>query len=614
MRGRKLAVAQYGIGTGIVLAAIAMRSGDGYFLSQVSLFSILAIGGLSTVLVVGIAGQVSFGQAGFLAIGAYSVGILVTKVGWPFAVNVIVATLAAALLGLVTGIPALRIRGHYLAVVTVGVAEIVRLVANDSEDLTGGANGLPGIRRPVVAGQDFGDVQLNIVLIFGLLVMGVISANLVHSRAGLGLRILASSEQAATVCGVRIWRSKVGVFALSSAFLGFAGALDAYYLQFISPSLFTVEYSIQAFTVAAIGGFGSLGGVLPGALVVTVIPTLFQDLVEWITLILAAVIALVLIYAPDGLAVTIGRAVRAHAPWRDRSGSVAEAGQPEAATSEIVPRSYAEEPGVVCLVATSLDKRYGGVHAVRQVSLECRSSEILALIGPNGAGKSTVLNLVSGLVKLDSGRVLVGASGDQPSPAALAGAGVRRTFQHPQLLRDNSVLENVMVGAHGLHQPGYLAHMLRSPRARQMEQAVSNMAMEAIQAVGLSPSLAARKPRELPYGTNKLIEVARAICGGGSVLLLDEPAAGLNDYESARLGDVLSSLRESGWGILLVEHNIPLVMRVADWVVVLSSGAEIAAGTAEDVKADPHVIEAYLGRGSGGAPAEGATTRAAVHA
>jgi branched-chain amino acid transport system permease protein len=408
------------------------------------------------------------------------------------------------------------------------------------------------------------------------------------TRYGRALEAIREDELAAGAMGIDVGRHRLGAFATAGAVAGLYGVLWAYTVRLVGPADFGFTAAIDGLVTAMVGGTTVFVGPVVGSAFLTMVPEIQRALgVEagWIRPFVAGLLLLVVIlFLPGGLAGRIPRRLRV--PELTDAGGGDEA---ELRTREHAPR------GDVVARLTGLSKDYGGVHAVRDVDLEIRSGELLGLIGPNGAGKTTLVNMISGLVAPSSGeaRVLGVAAGRTPVHR-VAAAGVSRTFQHSKLFGRLSALENVLVGGHLVTRPTVLRRLLWLPSARRDERAALAHAARCLDRVGMLDA-ATTRANALSYGDQRRLEIARALAADPSLLILDEPAAGMNQVEAGELAHLIRSLADDGLAVLLIEHNVGFVRQVCDRVVVLDFGEIIASGTPSAVAADPRVVEAYLG-------------------
>jgi branched-chain amino acid transport system permease protein len=531
-----------------------------------------------------IAGQLSLGQAGFASVAAFSAATLAPRgddVGdVPALLTAVVIGMAVgAVASVVLGLPTMHLRGVFLAIATLGFAEAVRVVLLNQE-WTGGAQGL-AVPRILTVGMAWTALA---VVAYWFWRMG-------RSRYGRALEAIREDELAARSMGIDVGRHRLAAFVTSGAVAGLYGVLFAYYVRLIAPSDFDFTAAVDGLVTAVVGGSTMFLGPILGSGFQTMIPEIQRAVgVEagWIRPFLAGLLLLVVIlFLPGGLTSLIPRRTRVPSSSRDGDGAGATA-----------PRLTARRhpaAGETVVSLTGLAKEYGGVHAVRGVDLEIRSGEVVGLIGPNGAGKTTLVNMISGLVPPSSGSATVlGTTIGRTPVHRVAAAGVSRTFQHSKLFNRLSALENVLVGAHLVSRPTFLRRLLWLPSARRDERAALEHAARCLRRVGLG-DLAGNRASSLSYGDQRRLEIARALAAEPSLLILDEPAAGMNHVEAAQLSELIRSLAQGGLTILFIEHNVGMVLETCTRVVVLDFGEVIASGTPAEIAADPAVIEAYLG-------------------
>ena len=565
---------------------------------------IYAVAALGLSLLMGLAGQVSLGQAGFFAIGAYTQAVLVTE----YAVNALLASVVAVAVtmtaALLVGLPLLRLRGHYLALATLGFGIIVAVLATES-DFLGATSGIFGISKPSMNGRVYDSASEYFLLLTPIVLLGLLLArNIVQSRFGRALGAVNDSEVAAESLGVDTFRFRVQVFVLSAAYASVAGTAFAHWIAVVNPNAANFPLSVKFLLMAVLGGVGSVYGAVVGAFAVegldeglrTLIPQLVPGAVGEVQLIgFGIALTLIMIFLPGGLHQAFRLLVgRIRSDRSSRSGPADDEPARQVDDGPLLARDGRPEPGTPLLVVEGLTKRFGGVVAVDSLDLTVHAGEIVALIGPNGAGKTTAFNMISGAVVPTSGTVTMsGQRVEGRKPHVFARAGATRTFQNLQIFGSSTVLGNVMVGRHLRGSAGLLRGALVLP-ARADERALERSARELAELLGLGAD-ADRLAVDLPFGRQRLVEIARALALDPDVLLLDEPMAGLSGAERSELALLLRRLRAGGMAIVLVEHDVEAVLALADRIAVLDDGIRIALGTPREVRHDPAVISAYLG-------------------
>jgi branched-chain amino acid transport system ATP-binding protein/branched-chain amino acid transport system permease protein len=495
----------------------------------------------------------------------------------------------------VAGKPILRLRGFYLALATMAFAVIVDSVLVGWSALTEGPSGMVGIPPFSMAGVKIVGEWRNFLLIAGLVLVALgLTLTIERSMIGVALRALHRDEELAATLGVDVPRLKTAAFVLSAVFAGVAGAFYAHYARFISPEVFGLHASFDLLLVAMLGGVFTPYGALIGAAILKFLPEALGAFRDYRLMAYGLVFILITFYFPDGVAGWVRdlRARRRRATMSTGAVLIRPA-RPAPATSAA--------PGYPLLVLEDVSRAFQGLQALAAVSFEVRSGAITALIGPNGAGKSTIVNIVSGLLRPDRGRVVFdGVDVTQHAPWDIVRAGVARTFQNVRLLGDLSVGENVLAGQSARSRLRLTSTIGRIRRTRREYAAGWTEARALLADLGFS-DYADHPARTLPFGSQRIVEIARALATHPRLLLLDEPAAGLNDSETEALGHLLRRLVEQGITILLIEHNMTLVQAVADTVVVVHHGQMLAAGDPDTVFHDPVVVEAYLGQELAGA-------------
>ncbi len=553
--------------------------------SYIGLYSIVAIG---LVLLTGVAGLTSFGQAAFMGLGAYTSAVLTTHLAWSPWLALFVAIALTVTVAFILGAITLRMGGHYLPLATIAWGISLYFLFG-TIPILGGSNGISDIQALRLFGMELTDEKIFYYLIWGVCLVALwISTNLLDSREGRAIRALKGGVSMVEAFGASGLRLKNVVFIYSAVLACLAGWLYAHMQRFVNPSPFGLNQGIEFLFMITIGGAFSFWGAITGATVITLLKTVLQGILPKLIsqsgnfeiIVFGIMIVVVLQWMRGGIWAFVERLL----PQK--------AARPVARSSDLDMRIQPMK-GTPLLKVTDVTKAYGGLIAVKGMNFDISSGEIVGLIGPNGAGKSTMFNLISGEVPHTAGDITFGnhiISGLRPP--RIAKLGLSRTFQHVRLIPGMSTIENVMIGAYLRTHDGIFSAGLSLNRAS--DERVRAEAARQLRRVGLEGSMF-DPAGSLSLGNQRVVEIARALCADPLLLLLDEPAAGLRHLEKKELANLLSDLRKEGLSVLIVEHDMDFLMNLVDRFVVMEFGEKLAEGLPQEIRSNPAVLEAYLG-------------------
>ncbi|WP_345795796.1 branched-chain amino acid ABC transporter ATP-binding protein/permease [Castellaniella sp. MT123] len=567
-----------------------------FWITQMNYIGLYGLVVLGLVLLTGVGGLTSFGQSAFVGLGAYTTAWLTTAIGVSPWLGLLAGLLLTCLVAYALGAITLRLSGHYLPLCTLAWCLALYYLYGNL-DFLGRYDGIAGIPPLYLGSWSLSASESMYVLIWLVLLLALwATRNLLDSRAGRAIRALRSGSMAESF-GVDLAHYKVVIFVYAALLGSVSGWLYAHMQRAVSPSPFGLGYGIEYLFMAVVGGSGSVWGAVAGAATILIIKDQLQNVLPKLVgtgvnlelLAFGVLMILVLQFARGGLWPVLARIGR----WLGLGGEPARRAAAWYADAADLPRRRPPQAGETVLEVDRVRKEFGGLVAVNDISFRLRAGEIMGLIGPNGAGKSTTFNLISGVLPLSGGQVrFMGDRIDGRPAHDIARRGLVRSFQHVQLLPDMSVLDNVALGAHLRSRAGVAAAALRLDRVS--EASLLKEAARQLERVGLGDVME-QPAGSLPLGRQRIVEIARALCGDPILLLLDEPAAGLRYQEKQALAAVLDQLRHDGMSLLLVEHDMDFVMKLTDHLLVMDFGTQLAEGIPADIRTNPAVVEAYLG-------------------
>jgi len=571
---------------GVLLAAWPMLMSSAYELRIFTIVGIYALLALGYQFIFGHSGALALTQGSFFGVGAYVTAVLSVKFALGGELTVLLSMALPIALAALIAAPVLRLESHYFALATLGVGQVLVLVAVAWQELTGGANGLSGIPGLTLFGFEVKKGYAIMAAVWACVAAGAfLSWRITRGLYGAALHISRENPIAALSVGIDTAKLRYAMFLLSAMFAGLAGALYAHTIRVVSPEALEFPIMVACLTITVVGGRTHIAGAILGAILIVNLPEWFRAMDKYYLIAYGVTLLAMIIAAPYGL---IGLLEQ----WRAKLWPEAPRRMPKA-----VPLLSLRATGPAfgpLLEIRDVHKRFGGLRALNGITLTVARGEIFGLIGPNGSGKTTLLNVITGIYRADSGSVSLDGAAIHALPSfAIAQSGIARTFQNINLVDEMSVLDNVAVARYGLENAG-LGQTVAAGWSDPAWQRARSQAMSLLDALGVQ-SVAQSAAGTLAHGLKRKVEVARALALEPKLLLLDEPAAGLNETEQVDLADRLRSFARSGLAILVIEHNMPFLMPLAERMACLDHGDLIAVGAPADIRVDPLVVEAYLG-------------------
>ena len=560
---------------------------------QMRIFTIVGIYALLSLgyqFIFGHVGALALTQGTFFGVGAYVTGIFSTRYGWGAEYTLILSVLIPIVLAAIIAAPVLRLDSHYFALATLGIGQVLLLIAVAWQEVTGGSNGLSGIPALRFVGLEASKGFGIMAVVWGFVIAGAfLSWRITRGLYGAALNISRENPIAALAIGIDTAALRYAMFLLSALFAGAAGALYAHTIKVVSVEALEFPIMVACLTITVVGGRTHIAGAILGAILIINLPEWFRAMEKYYLIAYGVALLLMIVVAPLGL-IGLLEQLRARL-WPERPKALPAAA---ALTPALPVQGMQARQGQPLLEVKDIHKRFGGVRALNGVSFSIAQGEIFGLIGPNGSGKTTMLNIITGIYRAEAGSVfLVGSNISKKPSFRIARSGVARTFQNINLVDDMTVLDNVAVARYGFENAGLLQATSAGWYDPAWQRARAN-AMSILAALGVD-QVANQMAGGLPYGSKRKVEIARALALEPQLLLLDEPAAGLNEGEQHDLADRLRMFAKTGLSILVIEHNMPFLMPLAQRMACLDHGEFIAEGTPLEIRNNPLVIAAYLG-------------------